>query len=439
MPFGALLSQRYHNEAARLGKCGVAILPSAAALGKRLLTLVTTLAIPVSLPRLGAPEVLQHERSRPRQHPMCKDGKEMDTRREIRSSPYLEFARLRSEARFNLATSGVAGYPLRDLPAGISELEINGPALYGYPPLIERLARLKEVAPDCVVHTNGTAMANHLAMAALLAPGDEVVIEEPAYEPLVSTALFLGARVRRFQRHEPEAYAIDPAEIARCVTERTRLIALTNLHNPSSDLATQETLQEIGKIGRKVGARVLIDEVYLETLFGRSQPSAFHLGEEFVATGSLTKAYGLGGLRCGWILAAPPLAQKLWKLNDLFGVMPVHAGELLSVAALDHLPAIARRAQEMIKANRSALRAVAGDLDPLELSIPDQGTTVFPRLVQGKVEEFCRLLRERFETSVVPGRYFDRPDHIRIGLGGDPEMTREGLARLALALKEWKG
>ena len=374
--------------------------------------------------------------------PACRDDVQgwiqMDSPRAIVACGYVEFARLHSDARFNLAGSGVAAFSLRALPVSIDDLEINGPALYGYPPLIERLARLKRVDPECVVHAGGTAMANHLAMAALFDPGDDVLIEEPAYEPLVATALFLGARVRRFPRRAETGYAIEGAEIERHMTPRTRLIVVTNLHNPSSALASRAAMEEAGRVARRHGAHVLVDEVYLETLFAHPEPSAFHLGEEFVATSSLTKAYGLGGLRCGWILARPQLAQKLWRLNDLFGVTPVHAGELLSVAALDHLSAIARRAEEIVETNRNTLRAMAGDFQNLDLTVPEHGTTLFPRLQRGEVEGLCRLLRERYETSVVPGRYFDRPDHIRIGLGGDPEMTREGLARLASALRQWQ-
>ncbi len=109
------------------------------------------------------------------------------------NSPYMEFAKLRSEATYNLATSGVMGYPLAELPVRIEDLEINGPTIYGYQPLQERLARKKDVAPECVVASTGTSMANHLALAATIEPGDEVLIEEPTYELLLSTARYLGA------------------------------------------------------------------------------------------------------------------------------------------------------------------------------------------------------------------------------------------------------
>ncbi|HKV27424.1 MAG TPA: pyridoxal phosphate-dependent aminotransferase, partial [Candidatus Acidoferrales bacterium] len=153
-------------------------------------------------------------------------------RRESRSA-YLEWAKLRSDAKFNLATSGIDGYPLSELPVKIEDLEISAAGSYGYPPLQERVAKKNGVAPACVVAANGTSMANHLAMAALLEPGDEVLIEQPTYEPLLTVAEYLGAKVHRFPRRFEDGFQIDPREIERHMTPHTRLIVITNLHNPS--------------------------------------------------------------------------------------------------------------------------------------------------------------------------------------------------------------
>jgi aspartate/methionine/tyrosine aminotransferase len=184
---------------------------------------------------------------------------------------------------------------------------------------------------------------------------------------------------------------------------------------------------------------VLVDEVYLEVLHHPPVISSVHYGPQFVVTGSLTKAYGLGGLRCGWILAEPALAERMWRLNDLFAATPVHLAELLSVAAIAGLARLSRRADSLIHANRKALVETLNGHPAIDLVIPPVGTTAFPRLRQGDVAGFCRFLRERFETSVVPGIYFERPEHFRIGLAGDTAMTREGLERLAEALRAWSG
>ena len=170
-------------------------------------------------------------------------------------------------------------------------------------------------------------------MAALINPGDEVLIERPTYEPILALAQYLGARVNRFDRKYDDEFRIRPDEIKKQVSKQTRLIVLTNFHNPSGVSTEPSSLSEVGEIAKSVGARVLVDEVYLEMLFQDSPASAFHLGPEFVATSSLTKAYGLSGLRCGWIFAEADLAERMWRLNDLFAATPVHVGERLSVMA----------------------------------------------------------------------------------------------------------
>ncbi len=257
-----------------------------------------------------------------------------------RHSDYMLWAKTQGRAKYNLATSGVGSFPLRDLPVTIDQLEINGDSTYGYAPLQHAIAKKCGVDPDCVVAADGTSMANHLAMAALLDPGDEVLIEQPTYELLTSTLLYLGAAVKTFVRDENNGYALDPAEVRRAITPKTRLIVLTNLHNPSSVLAPDSVLREIGELARSIGARVLVDEVYLDAVYTNTPKTAYLLGPEFVVTSSLTKVYGLSGLRCGWILAEPDLARAMWRLNDLFASIPAHPAELLSVVAMEHLAQI---------------------------------------------------------------------------------------------------
>lgn len=350
------------------------------------------------------------------------------------SSDYMRWAKTNLQARFNLASSGLMNYPLAELPVKLEDLELSGASYYGYEPLQKALAAKFDVPGESVVAATGTSMANHLAMAALLEAGDEVLIEQPTYELLLSTARYLRAEIKRFVRPAESGFGIDSEEIARRVSSRTKLIVLTNLHNPSSAFTTTETLEKIGDIARGVGARVLVDEVYLDALFDKTPPSAFHLGSEFIVTSSLTKVYGLSGLRCGWILAEPELARKLWRLNDLFGVIPAHAAERLSCAALANLDKIAARARRIIETNSQTLNAFYQSCEHLEWTEHKFGTVSFPRLKRGNVDALTSLLAEKYETSVVPGRFFEMPEHLRIGVGGDNSMLAEGLKRLQTAL-----
>jgi aspartate/methionine/tyrosine aminotransferase len=207
-------------------------------------------------------------------------------------------------------------------------------------------------------------------------------------------------------------------------------------------LLPAETLRELGAIALRVGAHVLVDEVYLEMLFDRSAPFCFPIGnaiagnEEnpFVVTSSLTKVYGLSGLRCGWVLASPDLARRVCLLNDLFAASAVHSAERMSVMAFENLETFRARARTLLTTNRALLDAFLDSRKDLECFRPPAGTVVFPRLKHGDPGAFFRLLRDKYETTVVPGSFFGLPRHFRLGIGGETVNLRTGLERLSAAL-----
>lgn len=351
----------------------------------------------------------------------------------------MHWAKTRSNARYNLATSGLENLRLADLPFEIGDLELTRSGGYGYEPLQKALAARMKVREDSIVAATGTSLANHLAMAALVQPGDEVLIERPTYEPLLALAHYLGAEIKRFDRCFDKNFQIDPNEVERSCTSHTRLIVITNLHNPSGVLTEEHTLRQIGDIARNVKAHVLVDEVYLEALFEQRPRTALHLGNEFVVTSSLTKAFGLSGLRCGWIVAEPELAERIWRLNDLFGVMAAHPAERLSVIALERLRQISAEAQLLLDRNRALVNQFLNSRDDLEAVRPEYGTIVFPRFKRGAANHLIELLRSKYATSVVPGSFFEMPDYFRLGFGGSTENLIGGLERLGSALDEMDG
>lgn len=266
-------------------------------------------------------------------------------------SAYLRWAKTRPPARFDLTSSGVPYLPLRDLPVSIDDLEISGTGAYGYAPLHEAIAARYRVDVACVAPAMGASMVNLLALAAIVRPGDEVLLEHPTYEPLIAAARWLGAEVRSFARPADDGFRLDPAEVERRMTERTRAVVITNLHNPSSALADDDTLRQVGEIAARAGARVIVDEVYLDALWEPAPRTCLHLGETFIATNSFTKVYGLNGLRSGWILAAPEIVERAWRLTELFNNIGVHAAERLSLTAFRNFDAIALRSRALLDAN----------------------------------------------------------------------------------------
>jgi aspartate/methionine/tyrosine aminotransferase len=350
-----------------------------------------------------------------------------------KSSEYMHWAKTASRARFNLATSGVGAFPLSELGV-LPALEINGDNSYGYGPLKAAIAQRHGVDPECVVTAPGTSGANYLAFATLVEDGDEVLLEHPTYGLLEDALRSLGAAVKPFARDPENDYALDPAAVRGAVTAKTKLIVVTNLHNPSSVLTGDGVLREVGEIARSVGARVLVDEVYLDAVYENTPRTAFHLGGEFVVTSSLTKMYGVSGLRCGWILAQPELARAMWRMNDSMAATPVHPGELLSVAVFQQLERVRDRYRRMVTADRAVLNAFLDRASGVSAARTEWGTTCFVRLAAGDADAFLARLRAERETSAVPGRFFGMPECFRIGMGVNSEMFAEGLRRVEEAL-----
>jgi aspartate/methionine/tyrosine aminotransferase len=354
-----------------------------------------------------------------------------------KQSDFMHWAKSRPKAKYDLALSGILNLPIAELDVDLKDLELHGDNAYGYRPLVEALAKHRHVSPENVVTVSGgTSMANHLAMAALVDHGDEVLIEQPTYDPLLAIAEYLGAKIKRFPRRLENGFGIDIGELENQIMPGTRLIVLTNLHNPSSALADEAALRKVGAIAQNVGARVLVDEVYLEAMFENAPKPAISLGPEFVVTSSLTKGYGLSGLRCGWIFAEPNLATKMRRLDDIFAASAPNVMERLSVLAINRLPRIAARARIILQTNRKTLNDFLKRHDDVDAVRMQFGTTSFPRLQNADVEKLCALLIEKYETSVVPGRFFESPQHIRIGLCCEPEKFEIGIQRLDAALDE---
>ncbi|GAA4810575.1 pyridoxal phosphate-dependent aminotransferase [Sphingosinicella ginsenosidimutans] len=350
----------------------------------------------------------------------------------VLQSDYMHWAKTRAPVTYNLASSEVPHFRLDRFAIEIADLELDGASRHRDPPLRAAIARKAGVDAAQVVMADGTSMANMLAMAALVGPGDEVLAETPAYEPMIATARFLGAGISSVARRAPD-FRIDPEAIAAAMTPRTKLILLTNLHNPTGVLASEAELRAIGEIAAKAGAYVLVDEVYLDAA-ATPQRSCVHLGSQFIATASLTKVYGLSGLRCGWILAAPELAEKIWRLNELFGVSQAHADERLSTIALDRLGEVAADTPALLAHNRALVNDFLAGRDDLEAPPVVGGVTCFPRLVRGNVDALDGLLRARYDAAIVPGRFFGLADHFRLGFGQPTGIVAGGLERLGAAL-----
>ena len=349
-------------------------------------------------------------------------------------SPYMAWAKTRRAARFDLAISNVLGCSIEDLPGATGALALQGRNDDGYAPLLDAIAARYGVGLGQVTSAQGASGANFLVFAALLQPGDDVLVERPGYDPLLGAPRLLGANVVRFDRTFEDGYALDPDRVASALTPRTRLVIITSPHNPSSVVADAAALREVGRIAAARGAYVVVDEVYLDATHA-AVPTAATFGDEFIVTSSLTKSYGLAALRCGWVLSSEDVALRLRRARDVVDGTGSIVAERLSVLAFEHLDALRTRAHALLATNRNMLQSFLATRPDLDCVEPRGGTVAFPR-VRGLADttRFAeRLLVER-ETAIVPGRFFDASAHFRLGFSGETGTLQNGLDRLSAAL-----
>lgn len=354
----------------------------------------------------------------------------------MKGSVYMRWAKDHAAARYNLANSGILGCETADLELAPGDVLVNGPNHDGYPPLLEAIASRYGAHPEQVVFSEGTSGANFLAFATLIEPGDEVLVEQPTYEPLLVALEYLGARVRRFARRFEDGYRLDLDDLRAQMSGKVRLVVITNPHNPSGVALSREEIAEAGRIAE--GAWVLVDEVYQDILdeLDERPASHVHLGPRFVATSSLTKCYGLSGLRCGWVLCEPALADRMRRVRDFMGAVGSVPSDSLAVAAFRQLPRLAARTRSILDPNILLIREFLRDhADELECVVPERSMKVFPRLRnEADSEPLHDRLRE-LDTSIVPGRFFESPRHFRLGFAVRPEDVAEGLRNLSRVLR----
>ncbi len=311
---------------------------------------------------------------------------------------------------------------------------------WGHPELIKSIKSCYGVSEREILTTQGASSAIFLVCMSFLSPGDHAIVEKPVYEPLYAAPVYAGAETDFIQRR-PDDYGIDPDELRRLMKRETRLIVLTNMHNPSGRMLSDERLLELSEAVREQNGdiRILVDEVYHDYAMELQKPSAL-LDGPFISINSFSKVYGLSDLRCGWIIAGHEDIEKFSRLQVLASNIGSQLNESLAVIVLRNQKRYLQYAGDRLATNRRILQEAISPLADeglIEGSIPEHGCIYFPKLCGiGDTHEFAARLAAERGVYVVPGRYFQQPDGIRIGFGGNPEKLKTGLSLLSEALRE---
>jgi aspartate/methionine/tyrosine aminotransferase len=352
--------------------------------------------------------------------------------------PYLEWIHGRPEAaEYDLGSSDLRAYrtdgsvvppPLQDLadPEDPPSLSASIAAEYG-------------VEESNVLVTAGATHANFLAaaMALSLADGDEVLVEDPGYGPLVHTPAGVGGEIERFERPDQSGYPLLPAEVAGAASAETALVTATNRHNPTGRLASREELASVAEAVENADSRLLVDEVYgpytaeddAKGAFGGVTAAGL---SNTVVTGSFTKYHGLSGLKIGWLIADEPFVQRAWEVSKHVPAV-AEPSRALARRFFAHRDDLVADSRSHLQRNHGLLASFVEGRDDLDGDIATGCTFGFVEHERADGDELAAAAWDA-GVLVVPGRFFDIPSGVRLSAGRSTAEVEAGLERFGEVL-----
>lgn len=349
---------------------------------------------------------------------------------------YLEWAKAQRDipGRIHLLDSGMAT-PLSALGLDPARMLEAAPPPSGDLEVPRLLSRRYGVPRDEVFPAIGTSAGLFMAAAALLAPGDTVLVESPGYESLWRIPEALGARVVRFPRSHGDGWALDPRRVLDAWTAETRMVLVSDLHNPTGCTAGDAALARLAETAAERDAWLLVDEVYRDFRPG-PVGTARTLGERVVAVSSLTKVYGLGGARLGWVLAPAAVVRRMRALiNVVHGLDPAPLQPLFT-AALEQAEALRERGLAASARGWEMVQAWSRRHPRLRVDEPAGGICAWVGLPPGTTGTEAAERFARAGVSVVPGAMFGDDSGVRVSFGVPQETLREGLAIMDRVLED---
>ncbi|MFJ5548008.1 capreomycidine synthase [Streptomyces sp. NPDC093225] len=351
------------------------------------------------------------------------------------------------DARTDISSSGAQNYTLGRLRAvlGIESGELDAlmfrdsPSL-GCDPLREAVAaRYAPGRTERVMITHGSTEAIFLALSAIVRPGDEVVVLRPVYQSLSSVAAALGATLRVWELRPEDGFVPDVSRLRELTGPRTRAVVVNFPHNPTGTMPDEDGYRELLSHVDSLGCYLLWDAAFADLAYDRDPlPDPSAVLDRCVSFGTLSKSYGLPGLRIGWCLAPPEVLTAMVRLRDYVSISTSPLNELIATRVLQRADRVLRPLREQAVRNRALLTAWAAEHPGLvDLPVPRGGVSAFP-LFPGvpDMTPVCERLLAEDGVLVVPGACFGHPGRLRIGFGGPTDELRDGLDAVVRAVEK---
>jgi capreomycidine synthase len=351
---------------------------------------------------------------------------------------------------FDISCSGVENFSLGELrellqlsQAEMDRVVFRDSESLGAPGLRQALAdHWGDGDPDCVMATHGSSEAQFLVMNALLRRGDEVVVLEPSYQPLYSIAESIGCKLRPWHLRFEQGFRPDLGEARSLIGPRTAMVILNFPHNPTGATLTLTEQSELLEAVKRAGAYLVWDAAFAGLVYDSPPlPDPYRQYEKCISLGTLSKAYGLPGLRVGWALASPEVLAQCIQLRDYITLYLSPLVELIAQRAIEQSDRLLKLRLQQARTNLTTLTEWCAEHRELVDYVPPQGgVSAFLRLPGvANVEEFCHRLAGEYRTLLVPGSCFKQPSFVRLGFGGAAAELEGGLSRFSALLRHVAG
>jgi aspartate/methionine/tyrosine aminotransferase len=346
------------------------------------------------------------------------------------------------EIEYDVGESAVKYLRFDELKIDLDTLPLRYGYHMGRPDLRQLVAQQYQgLDADQVMVTSGASEANFAVVAALVEPGDHVIVEHPNYPSLYEVPRSLGCAVSFFRLTPHNLFQPDVSELESLITPKTKLISLTHPNNPTGSMISEDALREAIAVAESHGIYLLFDETYRELAFGERLPEAASLSPRVISISSMSKSYGLPGIRIGWLATkSRPILDAALAIREQVSITNGAISEAIALSVLQRKDEFVQRAQRHTATNLALVRSWMESRDDLDWVPPQAGVVALPWIGTNAVTDpdaVYRRLVEHYKTFVIPGRCFELDNHFfRLGYGGTAEELQEGLRRIGRALDE---
>jgi aspartate/methionine/tyrosine aminotransferase len=341
------------------------------------------------------------------------------------------------EIDYDIGESGVKYLSFDDVGLSLTNVQLRYGYHVGNPNLRTIIAEQYDgFGADRIAVTTGSSEANFAVISALVNEEAHMVVEFPNYPSLYEVPKSLGLHHDRFLLTFEEGFEPNIARLESLLKKNTKLVTLTHPNNPTGSVISEKRLREIIELVESHDAYLLHDETYRELSFEKPPPPAAVLSDHAISMTTLSKSYGLPGIRIGWIAGPKRIIESVRAVREQITICNSALGEAIAVHVLMQREKILSDVRSRVKRNFETLRGWMANQDLLDWVEPSGGVVAFPRLKRGVTTDICRLLVSKYRTFTIPGYGFEMPEHLRIGFGGEANELIEGLKRLKLAMEE---